>query len=536
MKIYSINTVYNNSNSGVLNSQIKHCNSYISFDGWFGKKKSPAQDEFIKQDKPSDINSTFEQISSSKPVDDTVTKDLSKLNAHELILSCKLADILHRIDKNTIIVIGDPESLFFKNFVKRALTDEDSDIDNPKDITDVYILKENMINPLIISKDYDKKNSFKLYGLARNLADSKKDFTTYRNTAVYGDLIETESKVKIKFIKTGKESNNIFYDAKVPVQNFFTDADYIKVEPLVKDSSKLSGNDGEFVCKLKEKAKSESKKSSNIPQRTFDNIAGMDDTVKLVKKKILFPLLYPDAFPKSANKGTIFWGEPGTGKTLLALAIIGEAKKRQNQNIHFVKIDSQEFERSSFGETERLWRNTFKELVDNQPAILFIDELDSIVPQRREGSNYVGKNGVVAQLLTLIDGLEKQNARVAIIATTNRPDMIDKAIKRSGRLGNLIEIKKPDEKGCLDILNFYLKDKNVSEDFKREEFAKKLYELSCTGADINAIADDARDKMYERYGIYEKMDNGSYRKTDLEDLQYCTEDFEQSLDDLNISK
>ena len=274
----------------------------------------------------------------------------------------------------------------------------------------------------------------------------------------------------------------------------------------------------------------------DIPERTFDDIAGMDDTIELVKKKILFPLLYPDAFPKSSNKGTIFFGEPGTGKTLLALAIIGEAKKRRNQDIHFVKIDSQEFERSSFGETEKLWRYTFKELVDKQPAILFIDELDAIVPQRREGSNYVGKNGVVAQLLTLIDGLEKQNERVTIIATTNRPDMIDRAIKRSGRLGNLIEIKKPDEKGCLDILNHYLKDKNVNENFNREEFAEKLYKLSCTGADINAIVDNARDKMYEAYGIYEKMDNGTFEKSDLADLEYSTEDFELTLEDLKNSK
>ncbi len=246
--------------------------------------------------------------------------------------------------------------------------------------------------------------------------------------------------------------------------------------------------------------------------------------------------MYPEAFPKPANKGAIFFGEPGTGKTLLALAIIGEAKKRKNQDIHFVKIDSQEFERSSFGETERLWRNSFKELVDKQPAILFIDELDAIAPQRREGSNYVGKNGVVAQLLTLIDGLEKQNARVVIIATTNRPDMIDNAIKRSGRLGNLVEIKKPDEKGCLDILNHYLKDKNVDEDFNREEFARNLYNLSCTGADINAVVDAARDKMYEAYGIYEKMENGTFEKSDLNGLDYTAEDFKLALEDVKNSK
>lgn len=517
MKVYPINTAYNISNLRKYNSSLENYPSYVSFDGWFGRKKTHAQDEFIKEDKAPENDSVSENIE---------TKELSKLNAHDVMLSLKLADVLHRLNSNSAIVIGNPESLFFKNFVKRSLTEESSNIDNPKNIKDVYILKEDMTDPLIITKDSCKKNSFKLHGLARNLADSQKDYTTYENTAVYDDFIETNNKVKIKFIKTGKESNNIFYDAKIPVDNFYTDSPELKFDYVSK--ARPCAN----ICTPKVNKQNK----LDIPERTFDDIAGMDDTIELVKKKILFPLLYPEAFPKSSNKGTIFFGEPGTGKTLLALAIIGEAKKRRNQDIHFVKIDSQEFERSSFGETEKLWRYTFKELVDKQPAILFIDELDAIVPQRREGSNYVGKNGVVAQLLTLIDGLEKQNERVTIIATTNRPDMIDRAIKRSGRLGNLIEIKKPDEKGCLDILNHYLKDKNVNENFNREEFAEKLYKLSCTGADINAIVDNARDKMYEAYGIYEKMDNGTFEKSDLADLEYSTEDFELTLEDLKNSK
>lgn len=537
MRVQSVN---NNIYSGNSLNLGRYYSNTVSFSGWFGKKQELQQDQFIKEEKNTDTkNPSFEQTGPVKPENNIGTKDLSKLNAHELILSCKLADVLHRVDKNSIIVIGDPESILFKGFVESELTNEDSYIDNPKDINNVYIIKEKTKDPLIISLN-NNKDSFKLYGLARNLSDSKYDFTTYKNTAKYGDMIETEDKVKIKLIKTGKESNNLFYDAKVPLQEFFNEERYINIKSRpMSDSADSSTNikNADLINKLKEKINgNNNNRISNIPVRTFDDVAGMDDTIETVKKKILFPLLYPEAFPGLTNKGTIFFGEPGTGKTLLALAIIGEAKKRQNQNIHFIKVDSQEFERSNFGETEKLWRNTFKELVDNQPSILFIDELDTIVPQRREGSNYVGKNGVTAQLLTLIDNLEKQHARVSIIATTNRPDMIDKAIKRSGRLGNLIEIKKPDEKGCLDILNHYLKNKRVSIDFNREEFAKKLYELSCSGADITAIVDTARDKMYERAGIYDKMDNGSYRKTDLEELQYSSEDFELALEDLKNSK
>lgn len=534
MKIQSISNI-NYSNTSKFNFLINHYNSYLSFEGLFGKKKSLENDEFIRKNGSEDVNS--EVISDNSFTDFLPKKDLSIMSSHDLILSCKLADVLHRIDSESIAVVGDPKSLFFKNFVKRALTDEDSYIDNPKNIKDVYIIYEKTSNPLIISKNNEKKNSFKVYGLAKNLTKTDRKFTTYENIVDFGDFIETEDKLKIKFIRTGKESNNLFYDENISARCILEEGQFINSKPVRSVENVSEDNMKDDISKLREKINLNNDSAiSSIPLRTFDDVAGMDDTVNLVKKKILFPLLYPEAFKKQANKGTIFYGEPGTGKTLLALAIIGEAKKRQNQDIYFVKIDSQEFERSSFGESEKLWRETFKKLVDNQPAVLFIDELDAIVPQRRDGSNYVGKNGVVAQLLTLIDGLEKQNARVSIIATTNRPDMIDRAIKRSGRLGNLIEIKKPDEKGCLDILNHYLKYQSVNNNFDREKFAKKLHDLSCTGADINVIVENAMDKMYERYGIYEKMDNGTYKESDLDNLQYENEDFEKSLEDMKNLK
>ncbi len=190
------------------------------------------------------------------------------------MLSLRLSDVLYRLDSNSVIVIGNPESVFFKNFVKRALTEENSNIDNPKDIKDVYVLKEDMTDPLIITKDKYKKNSFKLYGLARNLADSKKDYTTFNNTAVYDDLIETENKVKIKFIKTGKESNNIFYDAKIPVEKFYTESMNLQFDYVVNES--MTRNNKNSAVDIQETNKTD---SLNIPERTFDDIAGMDDTI-----------------------------------------------------------------------------------------------------------------------------------------------------------------------------------------------------------------------------------------------------------------
>ena len=109
---------------------------------------------------------------------------------------------------------------------------------------------------------------------------------------------------------------------------------------------------------------------------------------------------------------------------------------------------------------------------------------------------------------------------------------IDDAIIRNGRIGNLIEFKKPDKNGCEDILNHYLKDKNVSEDFDKKSFAQKLHQNSLSGADISAIVYSAREHMYEQEGIYAKMDNGTYRKKDLQGLKYQAKHFDAALEEL----
>ena len=492
-------------------------NILIPFNGFWNSKKniSPVKnnieaDEFIKTE-------------ASNPAKNN---DI-KLNASDTILSLKLADVLYTLSDEEIVAVGDYESIFFKNFVGRTLTGEKSFIPHPKKIKQIYVINDtNCHSPLLIAKK--SNDEFYVYGDSKNLSRCDK-YSSYSHEPIkWDEVIEKRNGRKIKLINISMESNNLLYDAKFPVESFFQD-DFSPLRNglILNDYGKENIKHNNHLLAVTKSPLNSS--TSSIPIRTFDDIAGMDYGIELMKKKVLFPLLYPEAFPGLMNRGTILYGPPGTGKTLLALAVIGEAKKRKGEDIYFVKIDSKELERSHFGESEALWRKVFKQLEDNQPALLFIDEIDSILPIRTDGSNNVPNNNIVSQFLTLLDRLEKNKARVAIIGTTNRVDMIDSAIKRKGRLGNLIEIKKPDEKACLEILNFYLKDKKLREDVDKVALAAKIYNLSYTGADIANLIQEATDKMYTRCLIYEKMDNGTFKAGDLDNLEYTNQDFEACL-------
>ena len=539
MRIYAINTLrYPQNNNTYKQNQMSlplytQSHDYVTFSGLFSRRKNKnieSQEADESGNNPKSVSNENERKNGIKAKD---TELFSGLKANEILISLKLGDTLHRLDDSSLVVVGNLESSFLKLNIKRVLTEENSFIPKPKNIKNVYIISDESANSTFIIARKDR-NQFYVYGDSRNLSNEEANdsyaWVSHKIPAKYNDLIETGDKIKFRLLKTDVESNKILYDAKFPVECFFTEGLQLKNgfvidKTEVSNSQKTDASNQRNTCS-KESSK---KKSITIPTRTFADIAGMDDTVDIVKKKVLFPLLYPEAFPGLMNRGTILYGPPGTGKTLLALAVIGEAKKRKGENIHFVKIDSKELERSHFGESEALWRNVFKELEDNQPSLLFIDEIDSILPIRREGSNNVPNNSVVSQFLTLLDRLEKNKARVAIIGTTNRVDMIDGAIKRKGRLGNLIEVKRPDEKACFDILNFYLKDKKLNEDVNKQELAKKIYDLSYSGADIANLLQEATDKMYTRCSIYEKMDNGTFKPQDLNNLEYINKDFEDCL-------
>ena len=474
----------------------------VHFYGWFGKKDS-------------------------KPVE-TKKNDFG-MTGEDYTISFKVADVLNRLGDDAILVIGNSNSLFLKNRVKRAITEDNKQLPNAKDLKDVYLINNKRDEYIISKKD---KETFLIYGGANNLSNPERytiDYPVYQ-TAKYGDIIKTKDGLKIKFMKL-PETKTIMYDAKYPVEAFLTKGNTIDGGVVINKAERIN-----YEKDDNEIDEPKSKWARPIPKRTFDDVAGLDDTIDTVKKKVLFPMLYPNAFRDNKNQGAILYGPPGVGKTLLALAMIGEARDRKGQNIHFIKVDPNDLETKEWGGTTTNWKEIFAELLDNQPSLLFIDEADNVFARRQEGNNHVPKNYVTTEFLTQIDNMEKTGANVWILAATNNPDMIDSAIKRSGRLGDMIEFKKPDEKGCLDILNLYLKKKNVDKDFNREKFAKNIYSLGYTGADIAEIVSDAKGEMYTRCGIWEKMDKGTFKDWDLDGLEYSAKDFENALKNQKIRK
>lgn len=511
VKAVSNPQIYVTNNNGL--SQL--ANNNIAFQGFFGNKNNIKKTEEFSQ----------------KDIDDNISNELNDskylLNGNDQILSLKVADTLHRVDDKNILIIGDKNSLFFKNFVKRTLEDEKPFFPNPKNIENMYLIQnEKISSPIIMAKKSDK--DFYIYGDCKVLSKNDK-YSSYSHDPIkYEDVLELNDGVKLKLIKTPSESNIRMYE-KFPIDDVFNSRDFLDKKSSIEEIDELLSTQCNN-CKT-EKEKQKVDKHNSIPLRTFDDVAGMDDSVAEIKKKVLYPMLYPDAFKDTKNKGVILYGEPGTGKTLLALSLIGEAKKRKDKDLYLVQLDASSLKKSLVGESEGLLRGVFKKAVDNQPSLLFIDEIDSLFPNRGSDSNNVHDNGMVSQGLTLIEDIEKNDDKVYIIGATNRPDNIDPAIKRSGRLGNLIEIKKPNEKGCCDILNLYLKNKPVDENFDREKFSKSLYKQGATGADIAKMVNDARDNMYERTGIFNKMEQGTFENSDLDNLKYIEEDFKLEKED-----
>jgi len=259
----------------------------------------------------------------------------------------------------------------------------------------------------------------------------------------------------------------------------------------------------------------------------FADVGGQDKAIAELKKAIIYPIKYPSAYKNNIiNRGTILTGGPGTGKTLLAQALANEA------DAHYIQLNGLEMESKWVGESEANWRNLFSEAKEHQPCIIFIDEFDAVAKKREGSSTSRYDDKVVNQLLTLMSDAEKGKfGNVFVVVATNKIDLLDDAIVRSGRFGKHIPVEKPDLKGCKHIFDIHSQNKPISESLNIEEFSQKLYAQKTSGADIAHIVNEANANAYERIGVFEKMESGSYTDKDVEDFKIEPEDFEKALDD-----
>jgi transitional endoplasmic reticulum ATPase len=221
-----------------------------------------------------------------------------------------------------------------------------------------------------------------------------------------------------------------------------------------------------------------------VPLVTWDEIGGLGNIKQQLIETIEWPLKFPNAFKRIGIKppsGVLLFGPPGTGKTLLAKAIAHESKA------NFISIKGPEILSKWVGESEKAVREIFKKAKQATPSIVFLDELDSIAPRRGISSDSHVIERVVNQMLTSIDGLESLDG-VVIVGATNRPDMIDPGLLRTGRFDRLVQIPAPDERERLEIFKIHTAHmplKNVS----LTELAKRTEGYS--GADIEGVCREA---------------------------------------------
>ena len=203
---------------------------------------------------------------------------------------------------------------------------------------------------------------------------------------------------------------------------------------------------------------------------------------------VQYPVEHPEKFEKfgmSPSKGVLFYGPPGCGKTLLAKAIANECQA------NFISVKGPELLTMWFGESEANVREIFDKARQSAPCVLFFDELDSIATQRGGGSGGDGGGAadrVLNQLLTEMDGMNAKKT-VFIIGATNRPDIIDSALLRPGRLDQLIYIPLPDEDSRLNIFKAALRKSPIAKDVDIGALAK--YTQGFSGADITEICQRA---------------------------------------------
>ena len=278
---------------------------------------------------------------------------------------------------------------------------------------------------------------------------------------------------------------------------------------------------------IKEDAVDE-EETGQIQTISYEDIGGIGEQLQKVREMIELPLKHPILFRRlgiDPPRGVLLHGPPGTGKTLIAKAVASETKA------HFTSINGPEIISKYYGESEKQLREIFDEAAANAPAIIFIDELDSIAPKREDVTGEVERR-VVAQLLTLLDGMEGRE-NVVVIGATNRRDAIDPALRRPGRFDRELEIGVPDKEGREEIINIHTRGIPISDDFDIDWLLDNSYGF--VGADISALARESAMKALRRYLPEIDLDEEHIPPEVLEKMEVRMSDFRLAIKEIEPS-
>ena len=262
---------------------------------------------------------------------------------------------------------------------------------------------------------------------------------------------------------------------------------------------------------------------STIPNVSWDNIGGLKDLRNELYYDIVMPILEPKKLKLiGINKaiGVLLYGPPGCGKTLLAKAVANEAKA------NFISIKGPELLNKYVGESERAIRSLFIRAKNSSPCIIFFDELDALVPKRSNENNNSSER-VVNQLLTEMDGLEDRK-QIFIIAATNRPDIIDPAMLRPGRLDKLLYVPLPEKNDRISILETLIRNLPIEKDLNLIEVFDNEKLDGFSGADLAALVREAQLNALKRLS----GNSLKFNNLELEDCTILKEDFYNAMNNV----
>ncbi|MBR6038468.1 MAG: CDC48 family AAA ATPase [Candidatus Methanomethylophilaceae archaeon] len=256
------------------------------------------------------------------------------------------------------------------------------------------------------------------------------------------------------------------------------------------------------------------------PNVKWEDIGALEEAKQELKEAVEWPLKFGKVFDHmnaKPPKGILLYGPPETGKTLLAKAVATESEA------NFIAVKGPEFLNKWVGESEKAVRETFRKARQASPCVIFMDEIDSIAPERGTGGDSNVTERVISQMLTEMDGLEGLN-NVVVIAATNRPDIMDPALLRPGRFDKSIYIGPPDKESRKSIFGIHTGKRPMGEDVDLDDLAERTE--GCTGADIAAICNEAVMNAVRRLVAGGKMPTE-------EEIAACkveAEDFDKALD------
>jgi transitional endoplasmic reticulum ATPase len=249
-------------------------------------------------------------------------------------------------------------------------------------------------------------------------------------------------------------------------------------------------------------------KTRRAPNIRYEEIGGLDRELRRVRELVELPLKYPQLFARlriEPPKGVLLYGPPGTGKTLIARSVASEVEA------HFIPVNGPEIMKKYLGESEATLREIFEDAQRNAPAIIFLDEIDAIAPKRADVAGDVEKR-VVAQMLTLMDGLSSRGD-VVVIAATNMPELVDPALRRPGRFDREVQVGVPGRDGRRQILSIHARGMPLDTGVDLDRLAEVTHGF--VGADLEALCKEAG--MLALHEVLDRADFDTADPTQLAD-------------------